>query len=92
MPLPVKVTACTPLPSLAVITHSVAGAPRGRRRESHLLDRLEPAAMVVPSGRVVSAVNGPLSGGFDLVMVRLLPPTSVNLNVSMADCPTATFP
>ena len=91
-PLPVKLTARTPFPSSTLSTHSSVCRPSPFGVNRTFSMRLDPAAIVVPSGKVVSAVNSPLIGGFDLLKMRLLPPTSVNLKVSVADRPTATFP
>ena len=90
-PYPVNTTVLTPRLSSTLRIHPPVARPMVFGVNRIDSTRLDPAAMVVPSGSVVRAVNSPLSGGFDLENVRLLPPTSVNLNFSVTECPTVTF-
>ena len=54
--------------------------------------RLVPGASVVPSARAVEALKGPVTGGFDLVMVRFWPPVLLTVNDSAAVEPSCTGP
>ena len=68
VPVPVNWIVRTPWPSSAVMTQPSVVEPTAVGEKVTDSVRVSPGSIVVPSGRVVVAVNGPSTGGFDLEM------------------------
>ena len=79
----------------AVIAGDLPGAARGPGAVGENVTvsvSVWPGAIVVPSGRLVVAVNAPPNGGLDFSIVTGVPPVLVIVNVWVAVVPTETVP
>jgi hypothetical protein len=91
-PMPVRVTVCTPLPSLPSISQVAETGP-GVVGANFTDSATEVSAEItVPSFSVLSAENPLLLGGTDSVIVRSSPPWSPTEKGSVADAPILTLP
>src|SRR6185437_16045681 len=92
VPVPLNFTSCEPLVSSPFSCQAPLAAPGADGLNATVSVSVSPGAIVVPSERVVVALNAPPIGGLDFVIVTFVPPVFVSVNDFEAVPPAATLP